>query len=265
MSHLNIFKATALLVSMLTVIGVVPAAAAETFDHSEFDRILKEYVDENGLIDYNHIAEDTGFNAYMESLTTAKVEALSRDGQLAFWINAYNAVTIDKVIKWKPEKSVRETFIPGLWTSTRFYTTREHTVAGRLMSPDDIENEILRKKFNDPRIHFAIICASTGCPPQPRFAYTQENVQAMLEEETREYMNSERGTRIDRAKNTLYLSKIFEWFADDFIKKSGSVISFIKPYVNTDVLSFLKRDPEISYLHYDWALNAKEPLKNSKV
>jgi len=113
---------------MFTIIGMVPAAAAEIFDHSEFDRILKEYVDENGLIDYNHIAEDTGFNAYMESLKTAKVEALSRDGQLAFWINVYNAVTIDKVIKWKPEKSVRETFIPGIWTSTRFYTTENSNV-----------------------------------------------------------------------------------------------------------------------------------------
>ena len=244
--------------------GIAPAAVADTFDHSKFDRILKEYVDDKGLIDYNRIEEDTGFNDYMESLKTAKVEALSKDGQLAFWINAYNAVTIDKVIKWKPEKSVRETFIPGVWTSTRFYTTREHTVAGQLMSPDDIEHEFLRKQFSDPRIHFAIICASTGCPPQPRFAYTEENVQAMLEKETREYLNSERGTRIDRAKNTLYLSKIFEWFADDFIKKSGSVINFIKPYVNAEVRWFLERDPEIFYLHYDWALNAKEPLKKSK-
>jgi hypothetical protein len=264
MINLNILKTTVFLISVFVVIRPVAGAAAGTFDHSDFDRTLKAYVDDKGLIDYNGIAQEARFDRYMESLKTAKVEDLSNDGQLAFWINAYNAVTIAKVIKWKPEKSVRETFIPGVWTSTRFYTTREHTVAGRLMSPDDIEHEILRKNFNDPRIHFAIICASTGCPPQPRFAYTEENVQAMLEEETREYLNSERGTRIDRAKNTLYLSKIFEWFGDDFIKKSGSVINFIKPYVDAEVRAFMEQDPEISYLHYDWALNAKEPLKKSK-
>jgi hypothetical protein len=242
--------------------GMVHGALAGTFDHSYFDQVLKADVDDKGLIDYNGIAEDARFHKYMQSLKTAKVESLSKDGQLSFWINAYNAVTIDKVIKWKPKKSVRETFIPGVWTSTEFYTTREHTVAGKVMSPDDIEHEILRKRFNDPRIHFVIVCASSGCPPQPRFAYTEENVQAMLEKESRNYLNSKRGVRIDNAANKLYLSKIFDWFADDFIKHSGSVTEFIKPYVSTEVLSFLEQNPKISYLDYSWALNAKEPLKS---
>jgi hypothetical protein len=250
------------LVSILVVVGMVHEAFAGTFDHSNFDQVLKAYVDDKGLIDYNGIAKEPRFHEYIKYLKTAKVDKLSKDGKLAFWINAYNAATIDKVIKWKPKKSVRETFIPGVWTSTKFYTTREHTVAGKLMSPDDIEHEILRKRFNDPRIHFAIVCASSGCPPQPRFAYTEENVQAMLEEETRKYLNSKRGTRIDNSENTLYLSKIFEWFADDFIKQSGSAAEFIKPFVNAEVLSFLERNPKISYLDYSWALNAKEPLKS---
>jgi len=255
-------KFTVFLVSIFIVVGLVPGASAGTFDHSNFDQVLKAYVDDKGLIDYNGIAEAPRFHEYMQSLKTAKVEKLSKDGQLAFWINAYNAVTIDKVIKWRPKKSVRETFIPGVWTSTDFYTTREHTVAGNRMSPDDIEHEILRKRFNDPRIHFAIVCASSGCPPQPRFAYTAENVQSMLDHETRKYLQSERGTRIDKAANTLYLSKIFDWFADDFIKHSGSVTEFIKPYVNSEVLSLLEQNPKFSYLDYSWALNAKAPLKS---
>jgi hypothetical protein len=254
-------KFAVFLVSIAIAIVPVPEAFAGTFDHSNFNQVVKEYVDDKGLIDYNGIAEEPLFQAYMETLKTAKLGNLSKDGQLAFWINAYNAVTIDKVIKWKPKKSVRETFIPGVWTSTKFFTAREHTVAGKLMSPDDIEHEILRKRFNDPRIHFAIVCASSSCPPQPRFAYTDKNVQAMLDEETRKYMNSQRGSRIANAENTLYLSKIFDWFADDFIKKSGSVTEFIKPYVNGGVLSFLEQNPRISYLDYNWALNAKEPLK----
>jgi hypothetical protein len=186
---------------------------------------------------------------------------MSRNGQLAFWLNAYNAVTIDKVIKWKPKKSVRETLIPGVWTSTKFFTTRDHIVAGKRLSQDDIENDILRKKFQDPRIHFAIICASSGCPPLPRVAYTEENVQTRLEEETRNYMNSPRGTRINRSKNMLYLSKLFEWYTVDFIAKSGSVMDFIKPYLAPETREFLQQNPKISYIHYDWALNAKAPLR----
>jgi len=234
---------------------------AHPFDHTAFDVILKQYVDDKGLIDYNGIAKDRRFPDYMKSLESAKVEELSPDGQLAFWINAYNAVTIDKVIKKKPKKSVRETFVPGVWTSTKFFTTREHIVAGRRVSQDDIEHEILRKRFKDPRIHFAIVCASLGCPPLARIAYTEENVQTRLEEETRKYLNSERGIRIDHAENTIYLSKIFDWFGDDFVEKSGSAIDFIKPYLREEDAPFLDRRPRVDFLDYNWALNAKKPLR----
>jgi hypothetical protein len=237
-----------------------PGAMAGTFDHSLLDQILKQYVDDEGLVDYNGIAKDRRFPDYLKSLETAKVQELTRDGQLAFWINAYNAVMIDKVIEKKPSKSVLETAIPGLWISTKIFKSRENTVANREVSPDDIEHEILRKEFKEPRIHFAIICASRGCPPMPRAAYTEENVQARLEEETRMYLNSARGTRIDREENTLYVSKIFDWFGEDFIRKSGSIEEFIRPYVDEEVRLFLDRKPKISFLKYNWALNAKEPL-----
>ncbi len=236
-------------------------AYAYTFDHSKFDRILKQYVNDKGLVDYNGIAKNPQFGEYMASLQSAQTDKMSRNGRLAFWIDAYNAVTIDKVIKWKPKRSVRETFIPGLWKSTKFFTTRKNIVAGRKLSQDDIEKDVLLKKFKDPRIHFAIVCASLGCPPLPRFAYTGENVQAKLDEQTRKYINSPRGTRIDRANNTLFLSELFDWYADDFKAKSGSVMNFIKPYLAPEALEFLKQDPKIKYIPYNWALNAQAPLR----
>lgn len=248
-------------VAILFVAGLYRPGSTAGFDHSIFDQVLKTYVNNQGLVDYNGIAGDQSFKIYMETLKSAQTDAMSRDGQLAFWINAYNAVTIDKVIKWKPKKSVRETFVPGVWTGTKFFTTREHTVAGKSLSQDDIEHEILRKQFKDPRIHFAIICASSGCPLLPRFAYTEENVQTMLEEETRKYINSDRGTKIDSAENTLYLSKLFDWFAGDFEYKSGSVLNFIKPYLGEKALAFVEKNPKIKYLPYDWALNAQAPLQ----
>jgi hypothetical protein len=241
--------------------SAVHGVSSTPFDHSQFDHVLKQYVNEEGLVDYHGIAQDHRFSEYMKSLEPAKVEKLSMDGQLAFWINAHNAVTIDKVIKKKPKESVRETIIPGIWTSKKFFSSREHTVATRLLSQDDIENEILRKKFKDPRIHFAIICASSSCPKLPRIAYTEVNVQARLEEETREYLNSERGIRIDRTSNTLYLSRIFDWFEEDFVEKSGSVANFIRPYLKREVASFLDQKPRMKFLGYNWALNAQKPLK----
>jgi len=250
-----------LMVSFLILCNMHQETYAETFDHSMFGQILKQYVDHQGKVDYNLISKDSRFKEYIESLKLVKVEELSKNGQLALWLNAYNAVTIDKVIKWKPKKSVRETLIPGIWTSTKFFTTRDHVVAGRRLSQDDIENVILRKELNEPRIHFAIVCASSSCPPLARFAFSRENVQAKLEEKTRKYINSSRGTRIDYAENTLYLSKIFDWFSDDFKFKSDSVLGFIKPYLSKEAMSFLERDPKISYIHYDWALNAREPLQ----
>jgi hypothetical protein len=258
---LSIRVAVATLTILLVTSGPNQSALAAHFDHSKFDRILKTYVDAQGRVDYNGIAGDDEFHKYMASLETAKADSLSRDGQLAFWINAYNAVTIDKVIKWKPKKSVRETLIPGVWTGTKFFTSRQHTVAGKSLSQDDIEHEILRKRLQDPRIHFAIICASSGCPLLPQFAYTEENVQMRLEDETRKYLNSERGIRIDYAENTIQISKLFDWFAGDFESQSGSAINFIKPYLNKEAMAFLDRKPRISYISYDWALNAKEPVK----
>ncbi|MBW2705913.1 MAG: DUF547 domain-containing protein [Deltaproteobacteria bacterium] len=254
-------SAIILTVSIIFGAGLCQSVSAAGFDHSIFDRILKTYVNNQGLVDYNGIAGDQSFNSYMESLKTAQADSMSRDGQLAFWINAYNAVTIDKVIKWKPKKSVRETFVPGVWSGTKFFTSREHTVAGEQLSQDDIENEFLRKQLKEPRIHFVIICASSSCPPLPRFAYTEDNVQAKLEDETRKYINSERGTQIDTAKNTLYLSKLFDWYAGDFEYKSGSVLDFIKPYLDESALAFVEKKPKIKFIHYDWALNAQEPLK----
>ena len=134
------------------------------------------------------MAKDTRFQEYIESLKSVNTAEMTPNGQLAFWINAYNAVTIAKVIKWKPKKSVRETLFPGVWTSTKFFTTREHIVAGKQLSQDDIEHEILRKQLQDPRIHFAIVCASSSCPKLARFAFSEEHVQRRLEEETRKYI-----------------------------------------------------------------------------
>jgi len=243
------------------ITGTFPAALAMDVDHSAFERILRQYVNGDGLVDYRGIERSAGFKAYLADLEASDVGNLSGTGRLAFWINAYNAITIDKVIKWKPEKSVRETFLPGVWTGTRFFKTREHVIAGKRLSQDDIEHRILRKAFPDPRIHFALICASKGCPSLPRFAYTAENVMSALDSVTREYIASAKGIRFDPAGEKLHVSKIFKWYRDDFIAHSGSIAGFLAPYLDGSAAAQLKRGIGIAYLPYDWSLNAQEPLR----
>jgi hypothetical protein len=170
--------------SLLLTFSSAPAQAAD-FDHSDFHHALEIFVDDAGRVDYPGIAGSSRFKKYLTAIESVDIESMAENARLAFWINAYNAITIDKVIRRQPVKSVRETFIPGLWTSKKFFKTREHKVAGQHLSQDDIEHAILRKRFREPKIHFAVICASRGCPPHPRFAYTEENVQAALDEETR--------------------------------------------------------------------------------
>jgi hypothetical protein len=113
-------SAIILTVSIIFGAGLCQSVSAAGFDHSIFDRILKTYVNDQGLVDYNGIAGDQSFNSYMESLKTAQADSMSRDGQLAFWINAYNAVTIDKVIKWKPKKVCAKPSCPGFGPAPNF-------------------------------------------------------------------------------------------------------------------------------------------------
>ena len=200
------FAVTTLTILLITV-GHQQTSHAADFDHSKFDKILKAYVDPEGRVDYNGIAVDDTFHEYITSLKNAKADSLSRDGQFAFWINAYNAVTIDKVIKWKPKKSVRETFVPGVWTGTKFFTSRQHTVAGQSLSQDDIEHEILRKRFKDPRIHFALNCASHSCPPIR--IYTPGIINSQLDLAAKNFINNE--TIVDMQTGIVNTSKIFQW------------------------------------------------------
>ena len=245
----------------ILMVAVTPRPAmAASFDHSAYEAVLKQHVDEAGLVDYNGLAKDERFHGYISTLKGADPSQLSRDGQMAFWINAYNALTLFHVMDTKPSKSVRETGIPGLWTSTAFFRDKL-PVAGKRMSLDEIEKAILKPEFQDPRIHFALVCASRGCPPLPRFAYTEENVQGKLEDETRKYLNSPRGTRIDLKENVLYVSKLFDWYREDFVRKSGSIEDFIRLYLEQDAATFLDLKPKLDFLPYDWSLNAQTPLE----
>jgi hypothetical protein len=223
----------------------------------EYAGVLERYVDEDGLVHYAGLKADRrGLDAFIESLAVLDPSVLEGDGdedKVAFWVNAYNALTLIAIIDRYPlavsdtdypANSIRQ--IPGVWDDLKF------PVAGRSLSLNQIEHDILRARFEEPRIHVALVCASIGCPFLRREPYTGADLDAQLDDQTRRFLRHPRNFRIDREAEVLYLSTIFEWFAEDF----GTVVTFVSRYVGEAEREYLlEATYEIAYLPYDWTLN----------
>jgi len=218
------------------------ANSAVNVDHSQFDTLLKKYVDANGLVDYKGFANDrTLLNSYLDQLAELDpTNDWSVQELLAYYINLYNAVTIELILDNPNVKSIKD--IDGPWTKGRA------RVGNRELSLGGIENGILRK-MNEPRIHFAINCASISCPPLLREAYTAGKINEQLEKATTQFINSDKNT-ITATKAEL--SSIFKFYTKDFyINGNESLIPYINSYSKT------KTNPTttVTFKDYNWELN----------
>jgi len=254
-SYLNIslFIAMSLCFALVSVSSSAQEnkPASGSIDHSLFDSLLQRHVNE-GRVSYTGFARDiTVLNQYLTQLATTDINSYGREEQLAFYINAYNAFTIKLIVNNIGKiKSIRDINKP--------WDTKEWKVAGNVLSLNDIEHEILRKKFKEPRIHFAIVCASIGCPDLANRVFAGENIDVALTAATRRFFSSPKHLQV--AGNTVKLSKIFEWFGDDFKQGSGSILDFVARYSPTTVAAQLTatgKNVRIKYLDYDWNLNGK--------
>jgi hypothetical protein len=230
-------------------------------------------------IDYSALAEDSSeFNAYLgqlNSVARSDVDAWSSEQQLAFWINAYNAFTVRAILdhypitSWTikglvaPRNSIIQ--IPGVWKKL------EWKVAGQSLTLDHIEHGLLRPLFKEPRIHFAIVCASIGCPDLRPEAFTFDKLDAQLEEQTKSYLsNSEKGVLLEPQKNRICVTQLFKWFNEDFAvgpanglqiperdKKELVALRFISHYLSEpgQVELLQSESLDFDYLPYDWSLN----------
>lgn len=218
-------------------------------DHTAWDTLLKRYVDADGRVAYHDLkTKDLAlFEAYLKSLAQTNTDTLSQDEEKALWINAYNAVIVKGVLDGHTAES--------LIARRRLFVWYTLPLAGQDRSPDDIEHKILRVKFNDPRIHFSIVCASGSCPKLRQEAYVAERLDEQLNAATRRFLNDP--SRNQLTPQHLAVSPIFQWFAGDFVKKSGSVQNFIKGFVAADKQGILN-NRELEYLDYDWTLNAQD-------
>lgn len=211
------------------------------FSHSTFNLLLKNNVSSDGSVDYGDFkSSKKQLNEYINSLKNNKPKDLwSKEDKLAYWINAYNALTIDLILRNYPLKSIKDIDKP--------WDQRLWKFGNKWLNLNDIEHQILRK-MNEPRIHFAIVCASFSCPKLQNKAFTATNLEAQLTEATKQFLADE--TRNNISENNLKLSKIFKWFAKDF-KTDGSLIDFLNKYTEVEISSKAKK----SFKDYNWDLN----------
>lgn len=216
-------------------------ASAAAPSHVAFDSILQKHVSEAGNVDYKGLKSDkAALEAYCQLLAEHPVEdAWTKAEKMSYWINAYNAFTLKLVVDNYPTKSILN------FDGGKTWDVRRIKLGDKKYSLNNIENDILRPQFKDPRIHFAINCAAKSCPPIWNRAYTIENLETALEVRTRAFINDPKFNSIkaDRAQ----VSKIFDWYGPDF----GDLKQFLNRYSDTQ----LKKGAAISFSEYDWNLN----------
>ena len=223
---------------------------SQPISHDIWDGLLERHVKADGNVDYASLLEERStFDEYIKLLENNHPNPTnwSRDESIAFWINTYNAFTIQKVLDHYPVGSIKDikggiTFISSIWDQKFIY------IEGREYDLNNIEQGILRKYYKEPRIHFAVNCASISCPPLANFAYTGDELDDQLDLMARRFLE-------DTSKNIitpdlLQLSKVFSWYKGDF-KDGQSLTEYINQYTSVDI----QKSAKIKYLPYDWGLN----------
>ena len=229
-------------------------------DHSAWDNILKRYVDArhpSGInrFHYGNVLEQDKYalKNYLKEMEKIRVTGLNRTEQKAYWINLYNGLTIHLNLQNYPVKSIREIDIsPGIFSDGP-WDARLLKIEGQEVSLNDIEHRILRPIWRDNRIHYAVNCASLGCPNLQPQAYTAENLEEFLEKGARQFVNHPRGVKF--VKNRLQVSSIYIWFKEDFGGSDAGVIEHLQKYLAGALADKLKTVNKSIKHQYDWNIN----------
>ena len=235
---------------LILVFSVTPAWAGDV-DHGPFDRLLKQNV-KKGLLNYQGFVDNKPFLAYVEEIgKTDPTKLPSRAARLAFWINAYNALTIHAVLPhWPGIESVS-----NIYPKFGFFDRAVHVIGGKKYSLNQIENKIIRPRFDEPRIHAALNCASISCPPIQAFAFTAKKLDGQLDRAFGAFANDASRNLIDVKSGQVRLSQIFNWYGKDFLKAGGPQ-KYIAPFVDDPKKkAVLMGAKKVDFLKYDWNLN----------
>jgi len=275
------YRAFTLALTAAVWVGTSGRAAAQGIDHAGFDSVLTHFV-RDGRVDYAALrigrAELDEYIAQVAAVNADEFAVWSETDQIAYLLNAYNAYVLETIIDNYPIKAAG--FFKKLVSPKRFSfpdnSIRQidgvfdgilHQVAGTEMTLDDIEHNTLRAKYNEPRIHFALVCAAVSCPPLREEAFRGELLDEQLDSQGKIFLNDPRLNRFGIDRGEVHLSKLFDWFGDDFRQfasgtgyqrdeKVNGVLTFVSRYLVDRVASFLETgDYKVDFLSYDWTLN----------
>ncbi|MDZ7696355.1 MAG: DUF547 domain-containing protein [Deltaproteobacteria bacterium] len=235
------------------VVGLAtPAWSAVKVDNTLYAELLGKYV-KDGVVDYQGFKdEEAKLDRYLKILEQTDPKALSRNEQFAFYINAYNAWTIKLILSDYPGvESIKDlgSFFKSPWKK------KIARIDGDVITLDNIEHDILRPRFKDPRIHFAVNCASKGCPPLRSEPYRGDRLDEQLTQMTKAFVNNPKYNRLQ--ENTLSVSSIFKWYSEDF---NDDIVGFFRKYAEGNLKERLQKQAgeiDVEYLDYDWSLNGK--------
>jgi len=227
------------------------ASDAKPIEHTIWDSLLQKHVTEAGLVDYKGFLQDSArLQRYLGLLSShhPNEKHWSRNERLAYWINAYNAFTVQLILEHYPIESIKDIkngipFVNTVW-DIKFIEIEQRTY-----DLNNIEHGIIRSKFEESRIHFAVNCASISCPNLQRFAYTANKLDQQLTVAARSFLADDSKNKI--AEDRVVLSKLFTWYGGDFKTESSSIIEYINQYAPVEV----NADAEITYMDYNWQLN----------
>ncbi len=246
---------------VLVVCMVLAPSSAWAFDFSGWDALVKKHVGPTTIagvrlagVDYPAIKKDPAYAKLIHELKTFSPSKLkSEKDKRCFWINVYNIMAVKMVVDHYPVNSIKD--VGGI--SGSVWKKTVGVVGGKEVTLDEIEHEILRK-MGDPRIHTAIVCASVSCPDLRREAYRTDRLDAQLDDQFKRFLaNPGKGLNVDRASGRITLSKIFDWFEDDFESRGGT-LAFLFRYAPREYRPYLKKGyHKVSYLEYNWDLNKR--------
>ncbi|MFW9905417.1 MAG: DUF547 domain-containing protein [Candidatus Thorarchaeota archaeon] len=220
--------------------------------------VLKSYIDSSGLVNYEKLENDKWLMEQIQHLITVDLQDMTHNEEVAFWLNAYNILTI-KGVYMELERNPNWKGNISFFSKLRFFFLRRFNIGGKKISLHNLENKILRKRFKDPRIHFAINCASKSCPNLPKRLFTAETLDNYLDFLTISFINDTDHVFLDSEKDILHLNPIFKWYTKDF-ETQGGVKKFILYYlkdVGKTITESIKR-AKIEYFTYDWSINAQD-------
>ena len=274
-----------LLLSACTTISPIDSRITpeqpQRFSHGNFDRVLNRFVNDEGQVDYSGLKAEPGqFEQYYQHIATYSPDShptlfKNPSDQLAYWINAYNAAVIKTVLVYYPIGSIEDVkpplplfFLPD---KSGFFLFQKPTFGRTTTSLYYLENSVIRERFLEPRVHFALNCASLGCPKLPRYAFDGDQLDQQLDFEARKFFSETRNFKIDHDRKTIYLSSILDWYHDDFIawyskhypQQEATLINYIALYLDDEQADFLHHHGSaysLEFVPYDWALNDQKTM-----